>query len=293
MLNCEQAELALDAKADLGEGPVWDDQTHQLVWVDIMACRVNLLDPSSGVNRAFDAGSPVGAAVLRSSGGLVLAQKECFAQMDLQTGAVTRLCGFPGIGPLIRMNDAKCDPQGRLWAGTLSTDLRPGAGALYRLDPGGQVSRMPPDVTCSNGTDWSLDGKTMYYVDSMTRRVDCFDFDPVSGTIANRRTFVEIELEGALPDGLTVDAEGNVWVALWGGSCIRCYNPAGELLTTVPVPASQTSSCAFGGEDLGDLYITSARGGLSAEQLENEPLAGGLFRARPGVKGRRANRFAA
>lgn len=293
VMNCELAELVLDAKADLGEGPVWDGQTGQLVWVDIMAGRVNLFNPSTGANRFIDVGTPVGAAAHRASGGLVLAIQDGFAQLDLATGQVTRLCGFPGSAPLIRMNDAKCDPQGRLWAGTLSTDMRPRAGALYRFDPGGQVSTMLPDVTCSNGTDWSLDGKIMYYVDSMTRRVDSFDFDPVSGAIANRRTFVEIELQGAVPDGLTVDAAGNVWVALWGGACVRCYSAAGELLATVPVPASQSSSCAFGGEDLGDLYITSARGGLSTEQLEKEPVAGGLFRARPGVKGRRANRFAA
>jgi sugar lactone lactonase YvrE len=290
--NCEQAELVLDVKADLGEGPVWDAQTGQLVWVDIMADRVNLFDPSTGVNRPFDVGAPVGSAALRTSGGLILAIQDGFAQLDLTTGQATRLCGFPGSAPLIRMNDAKCDPQGRLWAGTLSMDMREGAGALYRLDPDGAVSTILPNVTCSNGTDWSLDGQIMYYVDSMTHRIDCFDFDSISGAIANRRTFVEIELDGALPDGLTVDAEGNVWVALWGGSCVHCYNPAGELLTTVPVPASQSSSCTFGGGDLGDLYITSARTGLTAAQLQHEPLAGGLFRVRPGVKGRPANRFA-
>jgi sugar lactone lactonase YvrE len=291
--NCDPAELVLDVKAGLGEGPVWDVETARLIWVDIMDGRVNLFDPSTGVNRAFDVGAHVGAAALRTCGGLILAIQDGFAQLDLATGQVTRLCGFPGSAPIIRMNDAKCDPQGRLWAGTLSMDMREGAGALYRLDPDGGVSTVLPNVSCSNGTDWSLDGQIMYYVDSMTHRIECFDFDPAGGAIANRRTFAEIELEGALPDGLTVDAGGNVWVALWGGSCVRCYSPAGELLTTVPVPASQASSCAFGGADLGDLYITSARNGLTADQLHREPLAGGLFRVRPGVKGRPANRFAA
>jgi len=288
-----QADLVLDARADLGEGPVWDDRTGRLIWVDIMAGRVNVFDPSTGANQAIPAGSPVGAVALHSSGGLLLALKEGFASLDLESGKVTPMCGFTGTAPLIRMNDAKCDPQGRFWAGTLSMDMKPGAGALYRLNPGGGVTTVLQCVTCSNGIDWSLDGKTMYYVDSMTHRIDCFDFEPVSGTIANRRTFVEIGLAGAVPDGLTVDSEGNIWVALWGGWGIHCYSPRGQRIAAIRVPASQSSSCTFGGGDFGDLYITSARTGLAAEQLVKEPHAGGLFRARPGVKGRPANRFAA
>ncbi len=292
MIKSEQAELALDAKADLGEGPIWDDRCGQLVWVDIMAGRVNLFDPSTGVNRPIDVGVPVGAAALRASGGLVLAVKDGFAALDTETGKVSRLGGFPGAAPDIRMNDAKCDRQGRLWAGTMAMDLREGAGALYRFDPAGGVSTALKKVTCSNGIDWSPDGKLMYYVDSLTRRIDCFDFDAPNGAISGRRSFVEIELRDAAPDGLTVDSEGNIWVALWGGWCVRCYSPDARLTTTVSVPASQSSSCAFGGEDLGELYITSARTGLTGAELARQPLAGGLFRMRPGVKGVRANRFA-
>lgn len=287
-----QVELVLDVKADLGEGPLWDDRSGQLIWVDIMGGRVNLFDPSTGDNRVFPVGSPVGAAALHSSGGLLLALKEGFAHLDTDSGRTTPFCGFPGAAPLIRMNDAKCDPQGRLWAGTLSMDMKPGAGALYRLDAGGGVTTALENVTCSNGIDWSLDGKTMYYVDSMTRRIDCFDFDPLLGSVTNQRTFVQIEQDNAVPDGLTVDSDGNVWVALWGGWGVHCYSQQGRRLSTVLVPSSQSSSCAFGGDDLGDLYITSARTGLTEEQLAKEPHAGGLFRARPGVKGRRANRFA-
>ncbi len=291
-MNSERAELVLDAKADLGEGPIWDDRRGQLVWVDIMAGRVNLFDPLTGGNRSIEVGVPVGAAALRESGGLVLAVKDGFAALDTETGTMSRLGGFPDAADDIRMNDAKCDRQGRLWAGTMALDLREGAGAFYRLDPDGGVSAMLTDVTCSNGTDWSPDGKLMYYVDSMTRRIDCFDYDALSGAVSGRRTFVAIELQDAAPDGLTVDSEGNIWVALWGGWCVRCYSPDAKLIGSVEVPASQSSSCTFGGEELDELYITSARTGLSEADLAGQPLAGGLFRIRPGVKGVRANRFA-
>lgn len=286
------AELALDIKADLGEGPLWDSRTGWLVWVNIMARCVNLFDPRTGANRAIDVGAPVGAAVLCESGGLILAVQDGFAKLDTATGQITRFAGFPDASPAVRMNDGKCDPQGRFWAGTMAFDMHSGGGALYRLDPDATVATMIPGVTISNGIDWSPDGKTMYYVDTPTFRIDCFDFDPATGSIANRRPFVEIEQAAGYPDGLTVDAEGNVWLALWGGWGVRCYSPRGELNATVDVPASQSSSCAFGGENLDELYITSARGGLPEDDLAKQPLAGGLFRVRPGVKGRPPYRFA-
>lgn len=286
------AELALDIKANLGEGPVWDHRTGSLVWVDIMAGRVNLFDPAAGSNRAFGTGTPVGAAVPCESGGLMLAVQDGFATLDTATGQIARFAGFPDASPDVRMNDAKCDPQGRLWAGTMAFDMRPAGGALYRLDPDATVATILPSVTISNGIDWSLDGLTMYYVDTPTLRVDCFDFDPSTGSISNRRPFVEIDRPAAYPDGLTLDAEGNLWLALWGGWGVRCYSPQGELIATVDVPAAQTSSCAFGGENLDELYITSARGGIPDDDLANQPHAGSLFRVRPGVKGRPANRFA-
>ncbi|MBA3973776.1 MAG: hypothetical protein C0504_06100 [Candidatus Solibacter sp.] len=292
MLNCEPVDVALDIKADLGEGPVWDDRTRHLVWVDIMAGRVNLFDPLTGSNHVFETGTPVGAATLCESGALLLAIQDGFAQLDPATGAVAPFAGFPDASPDVRMNDAKCDPQGRLWAGTMAFDMHPAGGALYRLDPDSSIAAILPSVTISNGIDWSLDGLTMYYVDTPTLRVDCFDFHPASGAISNRRPFVEIEQPGAYPDGLTIDAQGNLWLALWGGWGVGCYSPQGELIAKVDVPASQTTSCAFGGENLDDLYITSARTGLSAGDLAQQPLAGSLFRVRPGVKGRPANRFA-
>lgn len=286
-----QLELVLDARAHLGEGPIWDHRIGQLVWVDIMAGRVNLFDPSTGRSSAFEVGAPVGAAALRSSGGYILAMQDCLAHLDAESGQVSRLCGFPGAAPDLRMNDGRCDPAGRFWAGTMALDLRGGAGALYRFDPGIHVSLMLTDITCSNGIDWTEDARCMYYVDSMTRRIDVFDYELAAGTLARRRTFAEIREDGSFPDGLTVDSEGNVWVALWGGGCIQCFGPDGGLRASVEVPATQVTSCTFGGEDLGDLYITSARTGLAAADLAGQPHAGSLFRFRPGVKGRPASEF--
>ncbi|MBI5087061.1 MAG: SMP-30/gluconolactonase/LRE family protein [Acidobacteria bacterium] len=291
-MSGEQMELALDAKADLGEGPVWDDQTGRLIWVDIMANRVNLFEPSTKAVRSIDVGAPVGAVAMRASDGLLIALADGLALLSLESEELNRLCELPGVTPAVRMNDGKCDVAGRFWIGTMAYNFQQGAGSLYRLEAGRPPVVILQDLTISNGIDWSPDASRMYFVDSPTRGIDVFDYDPSSGGISGRRTFAEITLEGAVPDGLCVDAEGNVWVALWGGSCVQCFDPNGRLQTTVPVPASQVTSCAFGGADLSDLYITTARGGLSAAQLDSQPQAGGLFRIRPGVKGRVANRFA-
>jgi sugar lactone lactonase YvrE len=190
-----------------------------------------------------------------------------------------------------RMNDGACDAAGRFWAGTMALDERPHAGALYRLDPDLTVHTMLTEVTISNGIDWSLDGRRMYYVDTPTRRIDVFDFDVAAGAIANRRTFVEVPADAGLPDGLTVDAAGFVWVALWGGAALRRYGADGTLERVVPLPVTHPTSCAFGGAALDELYVTSARIALTAEERKRQPQAGGVFRVRPGVAGRPANLF--
>jgi sugar lactone lactonase YvrE len=173
----------------------------------------------------------------------------------------------------------------------MALDERPGAGALYRLDPDLTVHTMLTGVTISNGLDWSLDGRRMYYVDSPTRRIDTFDFDMATGSIANRRTFVEVPADAGVPDGLTVDAAGFVWLALWGGAALRRYAPDGTLERVVPLPVTHPTSCAFGGAALDELYVTSARRPLDAEEKARQPQAGGVFRLRPGVAGRPANLF--
>jgi sugar lactone lactonase YvrE len=284
-------ELVLDARAELGEGPIWDETGQQLVWVDIMAGRVHFFRPSSGECRTLVAGRPVGAAALSARGDLVLAVPEGFTRLHPETGALAPLAALPDPLPEIRMNDGKCDRAGRFWAGTMALDERVGAGGLYRLDPSGEVTAMIADVTISNGIDWSPDERCMYYIDSGTRRIDVFDWHLESGRISNRRPFVFFPAQAGIPDGLTVDDEGGVWVALWGGGAVHRYRPDGHLDRVVLLPVTHPTSCAFGGPDLRDLYVTSACTALGPDERARQPTAGGVFRLRPGVAGRLPNTF--
>ena len=284
-------ELVLDARAELGEGPRWDAHGQRLLWVDIMRGRIHAFRPGAGGCRSVDAGRPVGALACAADGGVLLAVAGGFARLDWESGRMKMLAAVEADRPQNRMNDGACDAAGRFWAGTMALDEHAGAGALYRLDPDGTVHTMLTSVTISNGIDWSLDGRRMYYVDSPTRRIDVFDFDPGTGAIANRRPFVEVPAEAGIPDGITVDAAGFVWLALWGGAALHRYDPEGARERIVPLPVSHPTSCAFGGADLDELYVTSARRPLSADERGRQPMAGGLLRLRPAVVGRPASLF--
>lgn len=277
------AELVLDANADVGEGPAWDAAAGRLIWVDITASRVHELHPD-GLARSWNVGEHVGAAVPRASGGLVLATRAGFAVLA-PDGCVTPIAPVEADVPGNRMNDGKCDPQGRFWAGTMPYKDTPGAGSLYRLDKDHRVQRVLPGLGLANGLGWSPDGKTFYFIDSTTQSVDAYDFDPGDGALSGCRQVAAIDPADGMPDGMTVDDEGCLWVALWGGGCVRRYRPDGTVAAIVHLPASQVTSCAFGGPDRGDLYITSAAHRLSEQQRAAEPHAGGLFWCRPGVTG--------
>ena len=284
-----KVDLVLDARAELGEGPVWDPEGQRLFWLDILKGRVHVFRPADASCRFLATGQPVGAAVLRASGGLVLGLRDGFAALDLDTG------GLEWLAPLRhrerRLNDGKCDPLGRFFCGSMAFDERPGAGALYRLGPDRHLETLLEDVTISNGLDWTGDQRLMYYVDSPTQRIDVFDYDPATGGLSNRRALVRIPEEAGTPDGLTLDAEGHLWVALWGGGALHRYSPEGKLDRVVPMPVPHPTCPTFGGEDLMDLYVTSARKGLREVDRGRYPQAGGLFRLRPGVRGRPPNRF--
>jgi sugar lactone lactonase YvrE len=282
------AELVLDAQSTLGEGPVWDARTSELLWVDITRGLVHRFDPASGADRAFDAGGFVGAVVPRSAGGYVLAVQDGFAVAD-EDGTMRLLAEVEAGRPETRMNDGACDSRGRFWAGTMNVDCVTCSGSLYRLDPDGGVNRLLEDVTISNGIGWSLDDRVLYFVDTPSGGVDAFDFEPETGAIAARRRLVTIEDGAGDPDGLTVDADGCLWVALWNGWAVRRYAPDGTHLGTVEVPAARVTKPAFGGDTLTDLYITTA---AADEADPAQPHAGGIFHARPGVAGVPANAFA-
>ena len=284
-------ELVVDAKAELGEGPVWDERAGCLYFVDILRARVHRFDPLEASVRTYEIGQLVGAVALAEDGGLVLAVRDGFARLDVETGGVRPIANVSNQSGDRRMNDGNCDPAGRFWAGTMALDERPDAGALYRLDPDGSVVTMLAPVSISNGIDWSNDGTRMFFIDSPTQAVDVFDFDVADGTIANRGRFASIAPELGMPDGLTLDADDHVWVSLWGGGAVHRYAPDGRLDATIRVPVAYPTSCAFGGRDLRDLYITTAAVKLSAAERANQPQAGGVFRCRPGVSGRPPHRF--
>jgi len=281
----DDAELVLDARAEHGEGPMWDVARGVVVWVDIARRLVHLYDPASGDDRAIDVGQPVSAVAPRASGGLVMALQEGYAALDPESGRVELIAPVGKGGAPGRMNDGKCDSAGRFWAGTMAFSPKPGSATLYRLERDHSVTKVLPDVTIPNGPAWSLDNRAMYFNPGATGGVDAYDFDPATGALSNRRPFVSIPSEVGVPDGLTVDAEDHVWVAVWGGWAVHRYTPDGRLERAVKLPVAHVSCPAFGGPTLTDLYITTSTEGLSDAERRAQPHAGSLFRYRPGVRG--------
>ncbi|MEV6839880.1 SMP-30/gluconolactonase/LRE family protein [Streptomyces sp. NPDC051133] len=261
-------EVAVRAQAALGEGPTWDPETGRLIWLDILGMRIHTYDPATDRRSARTTEQHVGAAKPRAAGGLVLNLRDGVGLLD-PDGTFRWLHHEPVPGR--RANDAAIAPDGSLWAGTMRYDEAAGGGTLTRLTGAGAVEPVLSDVTVSNGTGWSPDGRLMYYIDTPTRRVDVFDHD--GERVRGRRPLLEIEEGAGFPDGLTVDADGCVWVALWDGGAVRRYTPAGELDRVIEVPAPRTTACAFGGAGLTDLYITTARTGLAAPH----PLSGSVL----------------
>ena len=279
-----QVGVLTDVESRLAEGPVWDDKCSTLYWVDIPAGVVHAYETSSGNHRRYAAGCALGAVALTTGPMLALAASNGFAFLDLETGRVDPIVAVEDDKPENRMNDGACDRVGRFWAGTMALDERRGAGSLYRLDRG-FATPVLSSVSISNGIGWDPDDQVMYYVDSGTGRVDVFDFDVLTGVVANRRPFVDVPAALGIPDGLTVDADGNVWVAIWGGSAVQKYSPDGVLMRAIETPVSLVTSCAFGGNDLQTLYITTARG------RDSDGLGGSVFWCRPGAEGKPNYRY--
>ena len=284
-------ELLWQGSAEIGEGPVWDEREDALLWVDIPAGRVHRYRPSDGAYEEAVVGRAVGAIVPRESGGYMLAVENGYAAWDRFGGRLQLVAPVEAEIPSNRMNDGKCDPLGRFWAGTMAWDASPHAGALYVLDRASAVTMVVDRVTISNGLGWDLARGRMYFIDSAERRIDYFAFEAETGEISDRRPLVSFAPDDGLPDGLSVDAEGCLWVAMWGGGCVRRITPSGALDRKLELPAANVSSCTFGGPDLSELFVTTARSGLSPQELEEQANAGSVFRLRPGVHGQRADRF--
>lgn len=261
-----------------GEGPVWFGRWPGLRWVDMLVGDVLTLDAAGEVHRRH-VGSVAAVLRPRESGGAVLALESGFAFAD---DALQEIQVLPELWSStdVRMNEGGCGPDGAFYCGSMAYDETPGAGTLYRLDPQGRVEPVVPEVSISNGLMWTEDGSRAYYADTPTQRVDVFDFE--GGELVNRRPFAHIDPADGSPDGLTVDAEGGVWVALWGGGAVRHYTPDGALAEVVEVPAPNVTACTFGGEDLDRLYITTSQ---VDTDLELHPGAGAVFATDPGVRG--------
>eukprot|EP00026_Physarum_polycephalum_P010109 Phypoly_transcript_10260.p1 GENE.Phypoly_transcript_10260~~Phypoly_transcript_10260.p1 ORF type:complete len:288 (+),score=47.43 Phypoly_transcript_10260:227-1090(+) len=277
----EKVEQIPNTASILGEGSIWDVKEGALYWVDIKGKKVHIFKPSDNSHKTFQLDQDVGTVVLRRSGGAMVALTKGFASLDLTTGAYTMVAS-PDTDPRNRFNDGKCDPEGRFWAGTME-DEETGLfiGSLYFLDADHKAHKKLGEIGVSNGICWSANQKTMYFIDSSLRRVDSFSFDPITGDISNRQKIITIPEGEGWPDGMTIDADGNLWVAHWDGWKVTQWDPStGKLLRTVKIPVSKVSSVAFGGAGLDELYVTTA-------SIGGDPApAGALFRVTGlGVKG--------
>jgi len=274
------AELLLDARAELGEGPAWDAQAGVLHWVDIHAGRLHTYHPASGEDHFISLGEPIGCCAPQKRGGLVVALRSGFYSLCLSTGKLDHLA-TPEQVPGNRFNDGKCDRFGRFLAGSMCDKEMKPTGSLYSFAPAGELGTLLTGLRISNGLTWSPDDRVFYFIDTPTFTVMAYDYDPARGSIRNPRPVVRVPEEMGFPDGMTSDTDGRLWIALWGGARVTCWDPlTGQLLESHPIPALNVSSCIFGGADLRDLYITTAREGMTAAQLEEYPLTGGLFRLR-------------
>lgn len=284
---------------ELGEGPVWLAGTGQLLRVDVHEPAIVVRDVAGAREcrraeareRRHRVAAPVGFALPVTGGGYVAGVGREIVRFAALGREPERLAAVEPRRAGNRFNDAACDPRGRLWAGTMSTTREPGVAALYRIDRDGAPTIAIGGATISNGLDWDRDATRLYYVDSTTQRIDAIDFDLDRGRLGARRPLVTIDPGDGLPDGLCVDAEGGIWVALFGGGALRRYRPDGTLDAHIPLPVTNPTSVAFGGPGLDELFVTSARHRLTADQLAREPLAGSLLRLRPGVAGRAPNAF--
>jgi len=284
--------VAAPVHADVGEGPCWDDATRTLIFVDVTPGVIYRLSPDTGHLVSRSIGQEVGAAIPRTAGGLVVAARDGIGFLDEGPRAeLVIVAPIEAANPGNRMNDAKCDPAGRLWAGTMAFDFARGAGSLYRMETDGRSERVLSDVTISNGLGWSPTGTTMYFIDSGESAVDAFSYDPETGAATDRRRLIEFGAGEGMPDGLTVDAEGHLWVAMFGAGLVRRFSPEGVPSGRVRLPVSQVTSVAFGGDALDTLFVTSAAYRLTRDRLAQEPLAGATFRCSPGSTGLPAVRF--
>lgn len=288
----EVAEVVINSAAKLAEGVFWHEKEEKLYWVDIKNKELHRFDPQSQKDVKIDLPQRIGTVVPIEGGGLLVGLQNCIARVDSKLRSVEMLVDLEPDIPDNRCNDGKCDPAGRFWVGTMDLEAKPFSGNLYRIEGTYSVTKVLTDLSISNGIVWSSDKETMFLIDSPTYSVQAFDYDHKTGSISNKRTVVEIPEEIGLPDGMTRDNEDMLWIAHWGGFCVGRWDPdTGKLLRKIKVPVPNVTNCAFGGFNLDRLYITTARAGLSKEDLKKYPESGSVFDIDLDVQGVPPNYF--
>jgi sugar lactone lactonase YvrE len=285
----KKAELIINLGGIIGEGICWDEKDEMLYWNDLLEDKIFAYDININTLKIIEVGQNTGCIAVREKGGLIACLQNGIYFVDVDTGILTPLIDPESDKPGNRFNDGECDCMGRLWAGTMSKELDSGngdntpLGALYCIDTDLSVETKIPAVTISNGIGYSIDNKTMYYIDSPTRKVDAFDFDKHTGQISNRRVVVNVDEKEGMPDGMTVDADGNLWVGMWGAGTVVKYDPnTGKLLERINIPAPFVTTMVFGGKNMDEMFVNTAK--LNTD-LNEYPDAGGVFKIKMDVKG--------
>ncbi len=288
-----KATLEYKINAQLGEGAFWNHKSQELYWVDIEGKQLHIYDPATQTNRSFPTPSRIGTVVPQSDSTAVVALEDGIYLLNTQNGKSSVLSEVEKEISINRFNDGKCDPNGNLWVGSMHLEQSAPMGSVYKISANGSTTKMIDSVTISNGIVWTKDAKTLYYIDTPTGTIRAYDYDKASATISNKRIAVTISEEVGFPDGMAIDEEDMLWVGLWNGNGVGRFNPkTGEMLSKIEVPAHNVTSCAFGGENLDKLYITTASVDMTEAERATYPLAGSLFVASPGVKGVRSKFFA-
>jgi sugar lactone lactonase YvrE len=284
--------VAYQTNAELGKGAIWNYKTKDIYWVDIEGKSLNIFTPKTGQNKVLKTPSRIGTVVPRNNNEATIALEDGIYNIDLKTGEYKLFLDMKDelIGK--RLNDGKCDPSGRFWVGSMHLEQITGEAKLFRIQDSTSIETKIDSVTISNGIVWTADNKTMYYIDTPTSQIKAYDFDNKTGDISNSRVAVVIPESLGFPDGMTIDEDDMLWVCMWNGTGVIRFNPkTGKVLEKIEVPAHNVTSCAFGGDNLETLYITTARVDMTEEELKKYPLAGSLFKVTPGVKGVKASFF--
>ena len=262
----------------LGEGPVWDAKRKVICWVDILNGLIHEYSPQQKTQRTMEVHQMIGSFAVCTNGNFIAALQNGFAFIERETGEIKMITDPEDHLPNNRFNEGKCDPAGRFWAGTMSLIEEPNAGNVYAIQNDQAPAKKIGDVSISNGMAWSTNQQTFYYIDTPTCEIVSYDYEKATGHISNKKIIIQIDEKDGNPDGMTIDDEGMLWIAQWDGWQVTRWNPvSGEKLYSIQLPVSKITSCTFGGDNLEDLYITSAKAGLTEDELIMQPLAGSLF----------------